>query len=61
MARVESLTLVRILELFDEKALSDSDTYATKAEAGPFWVQITQAAYNALGTKDPQVLYVIVG
>jgi hypothetical protein len=25
------------------------------------WVQMTQAAYDALGTKDPLVLYVIVG
>ena len=25
------------------------------------WVQMTQAAYNALGTKDPNTLYVIVG
>lgn len=25
------------------------------------WVQMTQAAYDALGTKDPNTLYVIVG
>jgi len=25
------------------------------------WVQMTQAAYDALGTKDPKTLYVIVG
>jgi hypothetical protein len=25
------------------------------------WVQLTQAAYSALGTKDPNTLYVIVG
>lgn len=25
------------------------------------WVQITQAAYDALGTKDPNTLYVVVG
>jgi hypothetical protein len=25
------------------------------------WVQMTQAAYDALPTKDPNVLYVIVG
>ena len=29
--------------------------------AVPAWVQMTQAAYNALGTKNPNVLYVIVG
>jgi hypothetical protein len=27
----------------------------------PSWVQMTQAAYDALGTKNPNVLYVIVG
>lgn len=25
------------------------------------WTQMTQAAYDALGTKDPNTLYVIVG
>ena len=25
------------------------------------WVQITQAAYDAIGTKDPNMLYVVVG
>ena len=25
------------------------------------WVQLTQAAYNALPVKDPQTLYVIIG
>lgn len=25
------------------------------------WVQLTQAAYDALGTKDANTLYVIVG
>jgi hypothetical protein len=31
--------------------------------AGPpgVWVQLTQAAYDALGTKDPATLYIIVG
>lgn len=25
------------------------------------WVQMTQAAYDALGTKDPNTLYVVIG
>ena len=25
------------------------------------WVQLTQAQYDALGTKDPNTLYLIVG
>jgi hypothetical protein len=25
------------------------------------WVEVTQAAYDALATKDPQTLYVVVG
>jgi hypothetical protein len=27
----------------------------------PSFVQLTQAAYDALGTKDPNTLYVVVG
>jgi hypothetical protein len=34
---------------------------ATKAYVDARWVQMTQAAYTALPTKDPTVLYVIVG
>jgi hypothetical protein len=30
-------------------------------QVGPGWVQITQAAYDAIGTKDPNMLYVVVG
>jgi hypothetical protein len=32
-----------------------------KAKGYGIWLQMTQAAYNALGTKDPSTLYVIVG
>jgi len=34
---------------------------ATKQYVDGRFVQMTQAAYNALGTKDATVLYVIVG
>jgi hypothetical protein len=30
-------------------------------QVSPGWVQMTQAAYDALGTKDPNMLYVIFG
>ena len=33
----------------------------TKSYVDGKWVQMTQAAYNALGVKDPNVLYIIVG
>jgi hypothetical protein len=36
-------------------------TSATVAAFHAVWVQMTQAAYDGLGTKDPLVLYVIVG
>ena len=41
-------------------------TTGPQGPAGPqgaqgVWVSMTQAAYNALGTKDPNTLYVIVG
>lgn len=30
-------------------------------QVSPGWVEVTQAAYDAIGTKDPNLLYVIVG
>jgi hypothetical protein len=39
---------------------SGSGTYVASATIRTI-VQITQAAYDALGTKDPNTLYVIVG
>jgi Collagen triple helix repeat (20 copies) len=38
----------------------DTEGVAPAAGANP-WVSMTQAQYDALGTKDPNVLYVIVG
>lgn len=31
------------------------------APSAALWVKMTQAQYDALGTKDPNTLYVIVG
>jgi hypothetical protein len=40
---------------------ADVGAIETELEINHRWVQLTQAAYNALGTPDPNTLYVIVG
>jgi len=43
------------------EAPNDGVAYARKSQAwAPAFVQLTQAAYDALGTKDPNTLYVII-
>ena len=44
------------------EAPTDGKVYGRKAGAwAPAWVQMTQAAYDALTPKDANTLYVVVG
>jgi Collagen triple helix repeat (20 copies) len=44
----------------DNDLRAAGNLYSRGVQVNP-WVQMTQAAYDALGTKDPNTLYVIVG
>lgn len=54
--------LVKIVSNEDRAAAEEAaDRAETAAAAVPRWWSGTQAAYNAIVTKDPDTLYVIVG
>lgn len=54
-----TLFCVRVGVGFDLYMSNSDGTAVHKNNSG--WVEMTQAAYDALSTKDPNILYVIVG
>jgi hypothetical protein len=51
---------VRTLDLSPSNATFAGPLFVGSNRINP-WVQLTQAAYDAIGTKDPNMLYVVVG
>jgi len=57
------------LQRVGEELVGSTGTPGPAGPAGPpgptgppaAWVQMTQAAYNALPVKDPNTLYIIIG